>query len=373
MPREPANDMLTNSSAITDIIRRFPPTEGPRCTYETFGSGHINDTFLVHTNQDKAYLLQRINHQVYPDVAEMMENIRRVTEHLRRKLDEQAESTLTTLQIIPTRDGTLFHQDPDGNYWRMLTFISNSIAYDVATSPDLAREAGRAFGQFQALLRDLPAPPLYEVIPNFHHMGHRLRQFDQALAADGVQRAAGVTKEVEFVRNRADTMRTLCDLVATGQVPRRVTHNDTKLNNVLLDPVTHRARCVVDLDTVMPGSVLYDFGDAIRTTANTAAEDEANLDKVQFSLPYYEAYARGYLAETQSFLTNAEIENLPFSAQYMTFIMGLRMLTDYLAGDVYYKIHHAEHNLQRARAQFQLVRRMEDQYEEMVRLVHQLV
>ena len=364
--------MAATSPPISDIIRRFSPTADPSCTYQAYGSGHINDTFLVRTRGGQEYLLQRINHQVYPDVAGMMDNIRRVTEHLRRKLDEQHQDSLTTLQIIPTHDGALFYQDDTG-YWRMMTFISDSVAYDVATSPELAHEAGRAFGQFQALLRDLPGPPLHEVIPDFHHMGHRLRQFDQALAADVAHRAASVANEIHFVRQRAEKMLSLYQLVATGDLPLRVTHNDTKLNNVLLDPLTHRARCVVDLDTVMPGSVLYDFGDAIRTTANTAAEDEPNLEKVQFSLAYYEAFARGYFSETRSFLTDTEIEHIPFSAQYMTFIMGLRMLTDYLAGDVYYKVHHAEHNIQRARAQFQLVSRMEAQYDEMVRRVRELV
>ena len=365
--------MLADSSTIADIIRQFSLVEGSSYTYKAYGSGHINDTFLVRANQDEAYLLQRINHQVYPDVAGMMDNIRRVTEHLRQKLEERHESTLTTLQIIPTQGGALFYQDDDGNFWRMLTYIDNSVAYDVATSPDLAREAGRAFGQFQALLRDLPGPPLHEVIPDFHHMGKRLQQFKQALTTDTAQRVASVPGEIKFVHERAEKMQALYQLVDDGTLPLRVTHNDTKLNNVLLDPVNHRARCVVDLDTVMPGSVLYDFGDAIRTTANTAAEDEVDLDKVQFSLSYYEAFTQGYYSETRTFLTDAEIENLPLSAQYMTFIMGLRMLTDYLAGDVYYKIHHPEHNLQRARAQFQLVKRMEEKHEEMIRSVQKLV
>ena len=361
------------SASVRAVIRRFSPTGDPSCTYEVYGSGHINDTFLVHTGQKDAYLLQRVNHRVYPDVAGMMDNIRRVTEHLRRKIGEHPSGSLTTLQIIPTYDGALFYRDEADNYWRMMTFISHSVAYDVATSPALAREAGRAFGQFQALLRDLPGPPLHEVIKDFHHMGLRLQQFDRALRANVAQRAASVPDEITFVRQRADRMLTLYQLVATGQLPQRVTHNDTKLNNVLLDPDTHRARCVVDLDTVMPGTVLYDFGDAIRTTANTAAEDEPDLNKVQCSMSYYRAFTEGYLGEVGSFLTDTETDHLALSAQYMTFIMGLRMLTDYLAGDVYYKIHHPEHNLQRARAQFQLVRRMEDQYEEMVSIVRQLV
>ena len=354
------------------IISQFLPAETQSYHYEPYGAGHINDTFLVRSNEGEAYLLQRINHQVYADVTGMMDNIRRVTEHLRHKLESYPDNTLTTLQIIPTHDGALFYQDDTSSYWRMITFIRDGVSYEVAPSPALAQEAGRAFGQFQALLSDLPGPPLHEVIPQFHHMDHRLHQFEQALTADPVHRVAHVDDEIQFVRQRAKKMLAWYQLIATGQLPLRVTHNDTKLNNVLLDPTTHRVRCVVDLDTVMPGSVLYDFGDAIRTTANTAVEDEPNLDRVQFSLPYYEAFTRGYLSQALSFLTDAERIHLPFSAQYMTFIMGLRMLTDYLSGDVYYKIHHPEHNLQRARAQFQLVLRMEEQYEEMVRVVEQL-
>ena len=357
---------------MNSIISQFLPAKDQPYHHEPYGAGHINDTFLVRTNGSEVYLLQRINHQVYADIAGMMDNIYRVTEHLRHKLKTLSDEALTTLQIIPTHNGALFHQDATGSYWRMMTFIHHGVSYEVAPSPALAQEAGRAFGQFQALLSDLPGPPLHEVIPQFHHMDYRLHQFEQALTADPVHRVAHVSDEIEFVRQRAKKMLAWYQPIATGQLPRRVTHNDTKLNNVLLDPTTHRARCVVDLDTVMPGFVLYDFGDAIRTTANTAAEDEPNLDRVQFSLPYYEAFTRGYLSQALSFLTDAERTHLPFSAHYMTFIMGLRMLTDYLSGDVYYKIHHPEHNRQRARAQFQLVLRMEEQYEEMVRVVEQL-
>ena len=363
----------TASPSMDTIVQRFQLT-GNSFTYEPFGAGHINDTFLLRNDQADSYLLQRINHQVYKNVHGMMRNIRRVTEHLRQKIASSDDpSLLTTLQVISTHDGDLFYQDAAGNYWRVLTFISDSVAYDVATSPVQAREAGRAFGQFQALLHDLPGEPLIEVISDFHHMGGRLTKFAQALDADVVQRAAQVPDEINFVRQRADEMLALYRLVETGQLPQRITHNDTKLNNVLLDPLTHRARCVVDLDTVMPGTVLYDFGDAIRTTANTATEDEPDLDKVQLHLPYYEAFAQGYVSEARAFLTDREIEHLAFSARYMTFIMGLRFLTDYLAGDVYYKTHHPEHNLQRARNQFQLVTRMEAQYDEMVRIIEQLL
>lgn len=362
----------SSSSSLNAIIRQFQ-LAGDDFTYEAYGAGHINDTFLVRDDQGNPYLLQRINHQVYTDVSGTMDNIRRVTEHLRRKLTALNDPSLTTLQVIPTQENALYYQEASGNYWRILTFISDSVAYDVATSAVQAQEAGRAFGQFQALLHDLPGEPLNETIPDFHHMESRLTKFSQALAADRAQRAAGVAQEIDFVQQRADEMLDLHRRVASGQIPQRVTHNDTKLNNVLLDPHTHRARCVVDLDTVMPGSVLFDFGDAIRTTASTAAEDETDPEQVQLHLPYYEAFAQGYWAEARAFLTQEEIDYLPFSARYMTFIMGLRFLTDYLAGDVYYKIHHPEHNIQRARNQFQLVTRMEAQYDDMVRIIQQLL
>ena len=359
---------MCSSSSIDQTIRQFQLV-GTSFTYEAFGSGHINDTYLIRDSHEYPYLLQRINHQVYTDVQGTMNNISRVTKHLQQKLAQVNAPSLTTLQVIPTHQGDLFYQDASGNYWRILTFISDTVAYNVATSPVQAREAGRAFGLFQALLRDLPGEPLIETIPRFHHMNSRLAKFAEARDANVVQRADEVSEEISFVQQRADEMVQLHHLVETGQIPRRVTHNDTKLNNVLLDPHTHQARCVVDLDTVMPGSVLFDFGDAIRTTANTAAEDETNLNGVQLHLSYYEAFSQGYLSEARAFLTKEEIEYLPFSACYMTFIMGLRFLTDYIAGDIYYKIHHPDHNLRRARNQFQLVRRMEANYDEMVRII----
>lgn len=359
------------SVSIDAIIRQFQLAGGRPFTHRPYGGGHINDTYLVSDGATHQYLLQRINHRVYTDVVGLMNNIRRVTEHLRRQPPTSA--TLTTLRVITTRDGSLFYQDAVGNYWRVLTFIRDSIAYDVANSPTQAQEAGRAFGQFLARLRDLPEPPLHETIPVFHHMKSRLDNFTHARQTDVAQRAGLVPDEITFVRHRADEMLALHDRVERGQIPRRVTHNDTKLNNVLLDPLTHQARCVVDLDTVMPGTVVYDFGDAVRTIASTAPEDEADLEKVQLRLPYYEAFARGYLSETRVFLTDQETKQLPFAGRYMTFMMGLRFLTDYLAGDVYYKTQHSEHNVQRARAQFRLITRMETRYEEMVDVVQRLV
>ena len=357
-------------SLLSSVASQFQ-LAGHDFTVQAFGTGHIHDTFLVRGNGSR-YLLQRINHAVYKDVAGLMQNIRRVTDHLQQKLDTSVPNSLTTFRVISTHDQRWFYQDEAGHYWRMFTFVDHTVAYEVAQSPELIRKAGQAFGQFITLLRDLP-DELATTIPAFHDMGSRLRNFEGAVSEDTVGRLAQVSPEVAFVQQRADEMRALHQRVADGEIPQRTTHNDTKLSNILFDERSGEARCVVDLDTVMPGTVLYDFGDAIRSMASTAAEDEADLDQVQFHFSSYEAFAEGFLSETRSFLTEAEVAQLPFSARYMTFIMGLRFLTDYLAGDVYYKIHDPEQNLRRARNQFQLIRRMEDQYDEMFRTVQRLV
>lgn len=337
---------------------------------QPFGAGHVHDTFRVRDTYGTSFLLQRINQAVFTNVAGMMRNIRRVTEHLQQKIITLPDAgSLTTFQLVLTADQQLFYQDSGGNNWRVLTFVERGTAYQRTPSVVIAQEAGRAFGQFQALLRDLPGEPLTETIPQFHHLANRLASFERVLAADTVRRASQVLPEVAFVRQRAPELLSLHTLIDSKQIPLRITHNDTKLNNVLIDPVTYRARAVVDLDTVMPGSVLHDFGDAIRTVASTAAEDEADLDRVQFHLPYYEAFAKGYLAEAGAFLTAEEIAYLPLSARYMTFIMGVRMLTDYLAGDTYYKTAYPTHNLDRARNQFWLIEQMEVQHEAMEEVV----
>ncbi len=236
----------------------------------------------------------------------------------------------------------------------------------------LPGKQGAPSANFRLCCATLPGGPLIETIPQFHHLARRLATFEQALDADVAKRASEVLAEVDFVQQRAPELLRLHTLIDAGQIPSRITHNDTKLNNVLLDPETHRVRAVVDLDTVMPGSVLHDFGDAIRTVASTAAEDEADLHRVRFHLPYYKAFAEGYLAEASAFLTAREIKYLPLSARYMTFMMGVRMLTDYLAGDTYYKTARPNHNLDRARNQFWLIEQMEEQHDTTVQIVQKL-
>ena len=268
---------------------------------QPFGAGHVHDTFRGQDAQGGSFLLQRINHAVFADVDGMMRNMQRVTQHLRQKTAALSETdSLTTFQLVLTKNERLFYQDEAG-YWRVLTFVEGGTAYQRTPSAAVAREAGRAFGRFSAFLLDLPGGPLVDTIPKFHHLTRRLAAFEQALAADVARRTSEVSAEIAFVRQRAPELLRLHTLIDSGQIPSRITHNDTKLNNVLLDPLTHRARAVVDLDTVMPGSVLHDFGDAIRTVASTAAEDEADLNQVRFHLPYYEAFAEGYLAEASVF------------------------------------------------------------------------
>ncbi|WKN42793.1 phosphotransferase enzyme family protein [Tunicatimonas pelagia] len=324
-----------------------------------FGSGHINDTFLLTHLSGERYLLQRINHQVFKDVAGLMINIDQVTRQVQRALKKRDDTRFTTLRIISTLEGGLFHLDQSGNYWRIITFIPNSITYDLVTSTEQAFQAGYAFGYFQQLLSDMPGDTLQETIPKFHAMDYRFSNFDKAVEADLVHRVKQATPEIAFALARKQEMLDWQAVVSNPEFPRRVTHNDTKFNNVLLDQGSQRAVGVIDLDTVMPGVIGYDFGDAIRTIANTAEEDEADLSKISVNLDYYRVFAQGFLEESGQQLTELEKKSLHYAPNYMTFIMGLRMLTDYLQGDVYYKTNHSGHNLQRAKAQFELVAQLE--------------
>ncbi len=357
--------------AIEKIIRQFQIGEG-NFSYQPFGSGHINDTYIVRPEEAsrEKYLLQRINHQVFKDVESLMHNMRLVTMHLKNKLSVAKDNHFTTVEIIPTHQGELYYQDESG-FWRMQTFISGSITFDVATSERQAFEAGFAFGKFQVLLQDMPVDVLKETIPDFHNIAYRFRHFDAALKEDAVGRKGSVREEIQFAMDRKKAMLTVYARVINKEVPVRITHNDTKFNNVLLDQRTQKARCVIDLDTVMPGVVWYDFGDAVRTIVNRAAEDEKDADKIDVNMAYFKAFTGGFLQETATLLTDTEVAALAFSAQYMTFIMGLRFLTDYMAGDVYYKTGHPHHNLQRARAQFTLLTKMEERAGQMQEFVLQ--
>jgi hypothetical protein len=350
-------------SHLSEILAQFD-FHGQAGEVNTFGSGHIHDTYLVQNaeNGQPNYILQRINHQVFKNIPALMDNIRLVTKHLRQKVAAQpgGQPEKEVLTLVPTRQKAWYYQDEAGNYWRMYLFLEGTRSYDTVSSPQQAFEGGKAFGKFQALLADLPVSQLHDTIPDFHNVVNRLRLFRAAIQGDAARRVAAVTDEIAFVLNRSEAMQAIYRLGEAGQLPLRITHNDTKFNNVLLNE-RDQAQCVIDLDTVMPGFVAYDFGDAIRTTISSAPEDEANLENIQIEVALFEAFAKGFLQETGTTLTAAERDSLVPGVLLLPFIMGLRFLTDYIDGDTYYKIHFPEQNLQRARAQFQLVRQLEAQ------------
>jgi len=334
---------------------------------EPYGSGHINDTFRVATlpaGLPVFTLIQRINHHVFRSPADVMRNIERVTAHLARKVAAEPDSDRRVLALIPTRAGSFSHVDAGGNTWRAYRFISGASSYDQVQSPQQAFAAARAFGEFQQQLADLPAPPLAETIPGFHHTPARFEQFQRALADDFLNRAAQCRAEIDFALARE----AFASVLVRAGLPARVTHNDTKLNNVLFDDSTGEALCVIDLDTVMPGFAAYDFGDLVRTSTSPAAEDERDLSRVTFELPLFEALVGGYLSSA-TFLTQQERELLPTGGILITFEIGLRFLADHLNGDTYFKIHREGHNLDRARTQFKLVAEMEARRREMELLV----
>lgn len=349
---------------LNEILSHF----SVEISIEPYGSGHINDTYL--TGKSPRYILQRINNNVFKNPEEVMENILNVTEHLKSKIIAYGgDPDRETLRVIKTTDGKNFHTDENGNFYRMYNFIENSKSYDVAESPSLLFEAGRAFGRFQNMLADFPAEKLHETIPDFHDTRKRFAALKKAVEADKVGRCASVRKEIDFALSYEKEVGTIVDALADGTVPVRVTHNDTKLNNVMFDVDTGKGICVIDLDTVMPGSLLYDYGDALRFGASTGAEDETDLSKIEFSLEFFEAFTKGFLGEVGSVLTRREHELLAFSAKLITFEIGIRFLTDYLEGDTYFKIHREHHNLDRCRTQFKLVADIEKKQEQMKEII----
>lgn len=334
-----------------------------------FGSGHINDTFTLRCQTDageKSYILQRINHQVFRNPAAMMENIRRVTTHIRGKLRDQAEDLAQRqLIVIETNDGAACLEDKHGNFWRLYNRIEKAVTYDTLESPQTAYEVARMFGWFQQMLIDLPGPPLHETIPDFHATPKRLKNFQEVLQRDPCNRAKDAPAEIDFVLENAGICDVLLKLVGEGEISIRIAHNDAKINNVMLDSGTHKGVCVIDLDTVMPGLSLYDFGDMVRTATSPAEEDECNLSKVAMQMSRFEMLAKGYAEETHTFLTPAERKYLTFSARLITFEQMIRFLADYLAGDIYYKVSREGHNLDRSRTQMKLVQSIIEQEEAM--------
>ena len=338
---------------------------------EPYGGGHINDTFRI-TCPEHKYILQRINHKIFKNPCDVMENIVNICDHIRLKLKEQGEDEQRgTLTFIPTVDGECLSVYK-GNYYRMYVFLENAVSYQTIENPMHFYSAGKAFGKFQNMLADFPAEKLHETIANFHNTVDRLDKLKKAIEEDKAGRKASVTEEINFVLDRADKCAVVMDLLKGNKIPLRVTHNDTKLNNILMDEETGEAVCVIDLDTVMPSSLLCDFGDAIRFGANTAEEDEKDLSKVDINIDLFEKFTRGFLEATKSSITPREVEYLAFSAQLLTLECGMRFLTDYLDGDVYFKTHREGHNLDRARNQFKLVKEMENHEEEMKDIVNKI-
>ena len=349
---------------LYEIIRNFDV----EVSISPYGNGHINDTYISESNP--RYILQRINHSVFKNPEQVMENILGVTEFLKDKIKRiGGDPDRETLNVVKTISGDTLYKTSDGEYYRMYKFIEGSRSYDVPESPDMLYQAARAFGRFQNLLSDYPAESLFETIKDFHDTRKRFENLRKAVEADKCGRCKLVEKEIEFAFAREKETGIIVDAISDGSVPLRVTHNDTKLNNVMLDENTGEGVCVIDLDTVMTGSLLYDYGDALRFGASSGAEDEQDLDKIWFDLEMFEAFTKGFLEEVGGSLTKTERKLLAFSAKMMTYECGIRFLTDYLEGDTYFKIHRENHNLDRCRTQFKLVADMEEKMNEMNSIV----
>ncbi len=332
-----------------------------------YGNGHINETYLLTTDQPHDYILQKINRAVFPDVEKLMGNVVAVTDHLRAACPDPRRG----ITLVPTRTGGAFYRDEGGEYWRVVEFIDRSVCLEKAETPADMRENGVALGQFQRQLADFPACSLAEILPRFHDTPYRFQQLRQAVEADPVGRVRLALPELEAFLRREKEADELMNMQRTGLLPTRVTHNDTKLNNVMLDADTHRALCLIDLDTVMPGLVAYDFGDAIRFGANTAAEDERRLNLVHLDMALYRAFTEGFLEACGEYLTENEIASLPVGARLMTMECGVRFLTDFLGGDAYFRVERPDHNLDRARCQLRLLEDMEQRRADMERAVEQ--
>lgn len=340
------------------------------------GCGHINDTYEIKIKTpegiDKRYILQRINHNVFKDPEKLMQNVENITKYLRKTITELGgDPERETLNLIPADDGKYYIKDENGNYWRVYKFIENAKTYETVEKPEHFYNSGKAFGKFQRLLSDFPAETLHETIPDFHNTKKRFETFVNVLNQDRFNRASNVKPEIDFALSREKEASLLVDMQEKGALPLRVTHNDTKFNNVMIDDLTGQAICILDLDTVMPGLSLNDFGDSIRFGANPAAEDEKDLSKVWIELSLFKEFSKGYLEEAGSSLTPAEIDNLALSAKIITLECGMRFLTDYLNGDVYFKTAYPGQNIDRCRTQFKLVSDMGGKMKNMEKIIRE--
>lgn len=364
----------THNIDILEIAFNFQ-IEGTIQQIEEFGSGHIHETYHLKNRNTKLndYILQRINDKIFTNVPELMASIRYVTDHLQKKVSgtHGTNHRREVLTLIPANSGQDYYQHSDGNYWRMFLFLKETYSYDLVETEKQAYEGGRGYGRFQALLSDLDVNQLYEVLPNFHDLEYRMNLLHNAIEQDPANRLKEVNDEINFVRSRKEKMMTILNMGKAGKLPLKTTHNDTKFNNVLLDR-NDEAQCVIDLDTVMPGYVAYDFGDAIRTIVNTAEEDEKDLEKIHVNMQWFEGFTKGFIKEAINNLTDNEINSLAYGSLLLPFIIGIRFLTDHIDGDHYFKIHFPGHNLQRARAQFRLVERLEEKFPAMQKIIQQV-
>ena len=361
---------------IFDVISQFA-IYGDLVSCKPLGNGHINSTFRSTFNQGGTqvrYTHQRINKEVFKQPDQVVANIAAVTDFLRESYRREGLEDISrrTLTLVPCKDGKLFYLDPAGNYWRTYLFVENVTTYEILDSTSLAEQLGRTVGEFQNRLASYKGPRLHDTIPRFHDMHLRYQQLDQAIASDPKGRVASIQAELDFLMQNRQRGMVLSDGLASGQLREGITHNDTKLNNILFDQETGAALCVIDLDTVMPGTVLFDTGDMIRTATNTAAEDERDLSKVTFNFNVFRALISGYYSQACTFLTDYETKLLPESGRAITQIMAVRMLTDYINGDVYYHIDYPDHNLVRARTQITLMKSMDSQWDLITAFIHDL-
>ncbi len=365
--------MIYQEQQLKSISRHFQ-IYGEILHAEPLKIGHINETYTATYDQGGTrvrYIHQKLNRTVFKNPAGVMKNLMRVTGHLRKKLEarEVKDITRRTLIVIPTRDGRSYHRNGDHEVWRTFVYVEGVKTHEAVQTPQQALQAGKAFGEFQSLLVDLPGDRLVETIPNFHNTRKRFEAFQRAVAEDRFNRAASASAEIGFAQAHENVVGVIVDAMAKGQIPERITHNDTKFNNVMLDAETGEAMCIVDLDTVMPGCALYDFGDMVRTTTSPTLEDEPDLTKVKMQMPMFKQLARGYLESAGAFLTKRERALIAFSGKLITLETGLRFLTDYLSGDVYFRTHRPGHNLDRCRTQFKLVESIEKQETAMQKFV----
>lgn len=368
------SDRNASPAELAAVSAAFP-LHGKFVTGAAYGSGHINDTFAVTFDQagtSVRYILQRVNHRIFKNVPALMDNIQRVTAHTALSATSGPDGSRRALTLLPARTGAPYHCDPTGAFWRCYLFIEKAATYDIVRDAQQASEAAAAVGQFQHMLVDLPGGRLSETIPYFHDTPRRFATLRSAIERNSQGRAAAAAAEIEFALARESIVGRLLQLHAEGRMPERITHNDTKFNNVMLDDATGRAVCVIDLDTVMPGLALYDFGDMVRSATNSTAEDDPNPANVQMRMDIFEGLLSGYLSSAGAFLNETECANLAFSGRLITFEIGVRFLTDFLEGDVYFKTKHPLHNLERCRNQFALVRSIEAQETAMQELVRKM-